>query len=515
MKHTWLTGFVSLVLTSSPAFAKNVTYVLAIGNNAPPVDHKGESLAPLRYADDDAASVYEWATTFAAESKLLSVLDLETQRRYPKLAAVSVPPTLVSLRASIQYFHAAVEAAHARGDSVTFIFFMSSHGSLANRTTPASLALLDGDLTQDLLYNEILAQLPADHVHLLVDACHAESVIRPRGGDLSAQVVDISPEDTRRWLESNTLARFPNVGAMIATASDEEAHEWSTYQGGIFTHQLLSGLRGAADVNGDKRVEYSEMHAFLGAANLAIDDARARLKVLTRAPPSDLRFPLVDLSQARNIGWITDLSSTFARFYVEDSRGVRYVDANVEAGVSMRLALPAGQTYYLHTASDEASFLIESGRVVSARSLTLTPSTLATRDATVSTMARGLFATPFGPAYYRGFVDNSGEIPVEFFAANLPTDAHPRFSNAVLYTPWVISGASVIASGILGGLMYRSYNDYTNTNLQRPAADARATYDTERTLLYVSLGTGLASAIVGTVLHVLNDDDGTDFISQQ
>jgi uncharacterized caspase-like protein len=48
----------------------------------------------------------------------------------------------------------------------------------------------------------------------------------------------------------------------MASASNTQAHEWDDYQTGVFTHELLSGLRGGADVNGDGRVEYSEMAAF-------------------------------------------------------------------------------------------------------------------------------------------------------------------------------------------------------------------------------------------------------------
>ena len=43
----------------------------------------------------------------------------------------------------------------------------------------------------------------------------------------------------------------------------------------MFTHELLSGMLGAADVNGDLVVEYTEVQAFVAAANRDIKDPRA------------------------------------------------------------------------------------------------------------------------------------------------------------------------------------------------------------------------------------------------
>jgi hypothetical protein len=68
-------------------------------------------------------------------------------------------------------------------------------------------------------------------------------------------------------------------------------------------------LAGAADVNGDGRVEYSEVAGFLAAASASVDDPRARLAVHTRAPQQSPHTPLVDLK-----------ASGAGRFFVVDER---------------------------------------------------------------------------------------------------------------------------------------------------------------------------------------------------
>ncbi len=82
------------------------------------------------------------------------------------------------------------------------------------------------------------------------------------------------PEDVLLRLDQEpdpTQAAIPQAweepAVVIATARDQQTHEWDAYAGGVFTHQVISGLRGAADVNRDGRVEYSEVHAFLTSAN--------------------------------------------------------------------------------------------------------------------------------------------------------------------------------------------------------------------------------------------------------
>ncbi len=335
-------SFALLLVAFTASAAESRTYVLAIGNNTPPV---GSALEPLRYADDDAGDFYSFAQSFADGGALLTVLDTESQRRFPDLLGLAQPPTLVGSKRQVARLGELIAADVAAGREPTVLLFFSGHGTSGLDGGAPALALLDGPLTQAVLYEEILATLPARYVHLLVDACHAEAVVRPR--DLDAAPVAVTASDMRTWAARETLARFPYVGAVLATTASAEAHEWDSYQRGVFTHEILSGMRGGADVNGDGRVEYSELSAFLGAANGEVLDARARVAVVLHPPALNGRAPLVDLTGAHGLARLVGQMASLGALFVEDERGNRLADVHAEPGFDVSVAVPAGQLLFV------------------------------------------------------------------------------------------------------------------------------------------------------------------------
>ena len=478
------------------------TYVIAIGNNAAPRSnnvHEAQ-LAPLRFADDDAAAFHRFASSFAHHVALLTVLDASSQQRFPDAARVARPPTLTELRAVIADYRRMLLEDRRRGDQGDVFLFFSGHGVVGS--DGAALVLLDGRLTREALYEEVLAALPARFIHLLVDACHAEAIVRPRDAtpgaspDASGEIVGVSEADRKSWLATQTLERFPNVGAIIATSVDQQAHEWTVYQGGVFTHELLSGLRGAADVNGDRRVEYSELHAFLASANREVADPRAKLDVLVRVPPLDLRTPLVDLSSLRAAGFIEQRATE--PFYLENERGERLLDAHAEPGHVMVAAVPANERLFYHTDDGEAELRVPAGATVRLERLHRTHGDLAARGAISSALERGLFVTAFGPLYYHGFADRTGEVHVTFPE---PPARAPDRSRAPSVALWAVSGGLLISSAIAGGLALDARATYESTSLQRQAADARAHFDQDRIGFGITFGIGVAAAIVATAIY--------------
>src|SRR5262249_4236809 len=148
----------------------------------------------------------------------------------------------------------------------------------------------------------------------------------------SAQPVDVTDEDVQAYAARSTLARFPQVGAVLATASGVQAHEWDVYQRGVFSHELLSALRGGADVNRDGRIEYSEVSAFLGAANGEASDPRARLSVVVRPPALNRRAVLVDTTRLGAVFRLVGHGSELGQIFVEDELGNRVADFHPEPG---------------------------------------------------------------------------------------------------------------------------------------------------------------------------------------
>jgi hypothetical protein len=487
------------LLLCGAAHAETRTYVLAIGNNAPPADAEGERLEPLRYADDDAADFFSFARDLSREAILLTVLDGPSQRRFPELAAVARPPTMAELKRAVAWLRDRFEADVREGHEPVLLLFFSGHGTRGGKRPP-SLVLLDQPLTQQLLYDEVLAALPARYIHLLVDACHAEAVVRPR--DVSAQPVDITEDDVSSYAARATLTRFPQVGAVLATASGAQAHEWDVYQRGVFSHELLSALRGGADVNRDGKIEYSELAAFLGAANREVRDPRARLSVVVHPPALNQRAAVVDIAR---LSGAFRLEGEADQLYVEDELGNRMADLHVEPGHRVSLALPSERALFVSQRRGEARLRAKAGTTVSLDGLQLARSDSAVRGAIDSSLARGLFATAYGPRYYRGYVDQNQELaPVPVPEDETPpTPTKPRLRSR--RTPLAllgVAGGCAAAAVVLGALAGDAEARFHAASFERPASDARAQAIGFESAALVAAGAALAVGAAGTWLLV-------------
>ena len=304
------------VLFAATARAQEPGYALIVGFNGSPAGAGGSAPPPLRFADDDAMAFFELKRELGDRAVVLAAPDVDTRRRYPQTADLAQTPTLDAVDQAMAGFEEQMRADVRNGRSPSFLFFYSGHGVLG-ADGQAALTLSDGMLTQRLLYERVLDRVPAGVItHLIVDACHAEALARPRDGN--AEVVTLSPDDIAAYVSQSLPARYHHVGVAVASSRDGNAHEWDLYQSGVFTHEVISAMRGAADINGDQRVEYSELGAFLAAANREVQDPRARLQAIIRAPVSAPRSPLADLSRARGISRLTRIPASPESFSIED-----------------------------------------------------------------------------------------------------------------------------------------------------------------------------------------------------
>jgi hypothetical protein len=515
-------------LVPRPAAALARHYLIAIGNNERPESSgRGEEddVANLRYADDDAASMATFWRELGAETELLTVFDADSQRRFPSLSGTAQPPTLGRLREVVASLRTRFDADRQAGNDPILVVYYSGHGSAKAGEDP-SLAMLDGPLTRKILYDEVLAALPARYVHLIIDACHAEAVVRPR--DLQAEVAPVADADLEAYAARSTLRRFPHVGAVIATSSVAEAHEWDEYQRGVFTFQVLSALRGAADVNRDGLIEYSELSAFLGSANASVVDPRAKLAVVARPPAVNPRAPIADLSGMRQRAAIlTGVGPGLGRFFIEDERGNRLGEIRAETGFRYELFLPSGEQLYVRTPTSEGSFRTEPGVKVAVGSLALTPRSTRTRGAVESSLRHGLFATPFGPTYYRGFVDARADLPPVDLRSE-PLEAGP--DTAGVQPRWSTlrwAGVTLVAAGVIGVAVGAGYGlevmskdneiDHTcvpgtacsqaeYTKYVNDVADAKTAH--ERSI--IGFSAGAAAVVAGTALFLLARPHSSD-----
>lgn len=491
----WLACLLVLCATAS---ANRVSYAIVIGNNAPPQTGTPEKLAPLRYADDDAIRYYQLFSRFA-QTQLFVVADAATQKRYPELPAGAMLPTLENLRHSVADLAVRMQHDRARGDQPVLYFAFSGHGARDDHGG-AFLALLDGPLTQDVLY-DLIGGLPTQYTHLIVDACNAGGVVGVRGGtgffaaESDTRAAPATPAEVEPILEATPLAKHPNIGVILATTLGQESHEWSAIESGVFTHELLSGLAGAADVNGDLVVEYSEIQAFVASANREVKDPRAVPQIIARPPAANLREPLVALKALSGTHLVRGDAAKLGHFYVELANGQRYLDAHTDAAIAF--AVPDAVPAYLRTSDAEVALPVRGA--IALASLVLGPLGVSSRGSIDDAYQRALFASGYGRAYYQGFVDSTGALGVTFTDDIVVTDQHPR-GKAPAYGFTALAGVAAIASVTTGVLAFQARSDFNNTQLQRPADDAKHRYER---YLPISIATGATAIAAGVVAYWL------------
>lgn len=395
----------SLFLASSSAAVEHHQYVVVVANNL----SLDEGVKPLRYADDDAARWVELLGPLSHDFSLLTVFDQETAALHPALVRKSVPPTAQALASALGRVAAGVATDKAKGVETSFFFVFVGHGNVgANRE--GYVSLLDQRFTRTDLFEKVVKPVGADYVHLVIDACNAYLMVNRRGS--ADEIGPAYGELVRGYLGEQDLERFPQLGVVLSTAGERESHEWAGYRAGVFSHEVRSALSGAADVNGDGRVEYSELKAFVAAANVKVDDPRARPEVWARPPSRDRSRPLVDLSSKGFEHFLLFPAGFSGRFHVEDGRGVRFADFHKAKDRTVAMALPDQPVYYVRTDETEVRLPLDRQGFWDVSTSTWRTSPLASRGSIEQAFQGALFAEPFGPAFYRGFVATSGDLPV-------------------------------------------------------------------------------------------------------
>ncbi len=395
------------------AHARTVSYAVVIGNNAPPADSQ---LPRLRYADDDAVRYYDLLSQFA-RTTLLSTLDDETQKRHVKVAALARVPSLDTLRQVFGALGNDMRLDREAGNDPVLYLVFSGHGAIAG-SGEAFLVLTDGPLTQRILFDELIGSLPTPRTHVIIDACHAAGVVGVRGGSFFDKESDgktaaVTDSEAIAITRDKVLERYPNVGVITATTLGSETHEWSDIEAGVFSYEVLSGLAGPADVNGDHNIEYSELQAFVANANRSISNPRAVPMMVSEPPHADRRSPIVRLGDLRQSYLLRGKVGEWGHFSIALEDGQRLLDANMSNEREVTVALPVGASVFVRTPKGEAK-VTSRGKAVAVGDLVLAQTTVAARGGIDADYRDNLFASAYGPTYYRGFADSHGSVPVDF-----------------------------------------------------------------------------------------------------
>jgi hypothetical protein len=298
----------ALALASSSASArddKTRRLALIIANN-----HGDEERIDLRWAHSDARAfsdvLVELGGTSAADVRTL----------------FEPGPDIV--RAALAELATRVGALRASGVSTHLIVYYSGHSNEAGLLLGAEM------LPYDVLRADVDA-VPADVRVVVLDSCASGALVRDKGGTrVPAFLVDDATSVT-------------GTAFLMSSSADEAAQESERIRGSFFTHALVTGLRGAADAEGDGTVSLTEAYRFAFAETLARTE---RAGAGAQHPAWDMRLSgtgdlvLTDLRDAS--AHLVIGEDVIGRISIRSDRGVLVAELNKPNGAPLRMSIAPG-----------------------------------------------------------------------------------------------------------------------------------------------------------------------------
>jgi hypothetical protein len=281
-------------------------FALLVGAN-----YGGLDRVRLRYAESDTRSI-------ARVLVKLGGVD-------PKDRLLVTEPRPRDLKKAFKRMGKMLAAANGQGHRVELIFYYSGHSD-------ESGLLLGG---KHFGYQQIckaIKALPANVRVAILDSCSSGAFTRTKGGKRRAPFL----------FDTSTNVRGDAV--LTSSSASEAAQESDRLGGSFFTHYLVSGLRGAADINCDKRVTLAEAYQY------AFNETLARTESTQTGP----QHPNYDFQLAGSGDLtLTDLrSSTTAvlelgpevsgRLFIRDKDGHLVAEVNKPANQPMIIGLEPG-----------------------------------------------------------------------------------------------------------------------------------------------------------------------------
>lgn len=243
----------------------------------------------LRYAQTDAALI----------GKALGELGGVASR---DRVVLSDPDPATLERAFVELANAA-KAAEAAGERVQFVFYYSGHSD-------ESGLLLGGVGFDYKRLRKRIDEVPADVRIGILDSCSSGAFTRYKGGRKQAGFL------------SGSAAEVRGHAYLTSSSADEAAQESDRIGGSFFTHYLVTGLRGAADADGDRRVTLDEAYRF------AFDETLARTETSVGGPQHaayDIQLTgtgdLVFTDLRKTSAKLEIAADVVGRIYVRDRRG--------------------------------------------------------------------------------------------------------------------------------------------------------------------------------------------------
>jgi hypothetical protein len=189
----------------------------------------GEDRVRLRYAVDDAQAIQvvleKMGGILPADSRFLKEPNKETFFKEIRALAEDVGQAKENFR------------------RVEVIFYYSGHSDEES-------FFLGSDRVSYKEFRDVITSLKADVRIAIVDSCASGALTLPKG------VIKKSP------FLMDTAYDMKGYAFITSSSANEAAQESSRLKRSFFTHNLISGMRGAADMNQDGRITLNEAYQF-------------------------------------------------------------------------------------------------------------------------------------------------------------------------------------------------------------------------------------------------------------
>ena len=318
MTRTWM-GVLLALFTSASAWAEGPVhtrrFALIVG-----VNDGGVKRSVLRYAVTDAqafARVMEEMGGVAPED-----LQLLTE------------PSRGDLVLALGQLGGAMARARNPQVHLELVLYYSGHSD-------AGGLLLKGERLGYPELRSALANLPADVRIAILDSCASGAVTRKKGGaQLPPFLYDAS-------------AQVHGHAFLTSSSEDEAAQESDTLGGSFFTHALVSGLRGAADLSQDGKVTLNEAYQFAFSETLQGTEG-------TQAGAQHAAYDM-ELAGTGDVV-VTDLRSATATLEFPAALEGRVFVRDAQQRLALELYKSAGRRVQVGLAAESYSRFLSRGR---------------------------------------------------------------------------------------------------------------------------------------------------------
>jgi uncharacterized membrane protein len=225
-------------------------------------------------------------------------------------------------------------------------------------------------------FRNAVSGLNADVRVAVLDACGSGAITRAKGGV------------ARPAFLSDASSNMKGYAFLTSSNENEASQESDRIKGSYFTHALLNGMRGAADMTGDGKVTINEAYQY--AFNETLQSTQ-NTRAGTQHPSRDM-----NLAGTGDVV-MTDLRETSAtllldanidgRFFIRDEQGNLFAELRKARGRAIELGMPPGK-YSVQMEAPSKMWMANEIEIAEGKKTTLTMNDMKAME-TKATVARG------------------------------------------------------------------------------------------------------------------------------